>query len=71
MNLRLGRLPWWLELQQFGDAQKIGTIQRNYTTLSYIFSFSQLMEYGYGDSEVRKLGSIKVIEKESEFAMLQ
>lgn len=52
MNLRLGRLPWWLELQQFGNAQKIGTIQRNYTTLSYIFSFSQLMEYGYGDSEV-------------------
>lgn len=29
------------------------------------------MEYGYGDSEVWKLGSIKVIEKESEFAMFQ
>ena len=34
------------------ECPKIGTIQRNYTTLSYIFSFSQLMEYGYGDSEV-------------------
>ena len=29
------------------------------------------MEHGYGDSEGRKLGSIKVIEKESEFAMFQ
>lgn len=29
------------------------------------------MEYGYGDIEVQKLGSIKVIEKESEFAMFQ
>lgn len=50
---------------------KIGTIRRNYTTLSCIFRFSQLMEYGYGDIEVQKLGSIKVIEKESEFAMFQ
>lgn len=55
----------------WGHPIKLEQYEEITPTLSHIFSFSQLMEHGYGDSEGRKLGSIKVIEKESEFAMFQ